>query len=83
MSKLRVLMLVGNDIRHDTRVLKSALAVADGGAQVTILGYGSAGYLEHTQFGPVEIYRVPVPWRLADRSKKRRANNSISGTMMP
>lgn len=73
MSDVRVLMLVGNDIRHDTRVLKSALAVADGGAHVTVIGYSSEGYFEHRSFGGVEIYRVPVPWRSADRSKKRRA----------
>lgn len=73
MSDARVLMLVGNDIAHDTRVLKSALAVADGGAKVTVIGYASRGYFEHRAFGNVEIYRVPVPWRSSDRSKNRRA----------
>lgn len=68
-----MLMLVGNDIRHDTRVLKSALAISDGGAKVTVIGYASNGYFEHMAFGDVEIYRVPVPWRIADRFKKRRA----------
>lgn len=65
-------MMVGNDIQHDTRVYKSALALADGGLDVTVLGWSPAGYRQETRFGPVRIIRVPVPWRLRDKALARR-----------
>ena len=65
-------MMVGNDIQHDTRVYKSALALADGGLDVTVLGWSPPGYRQESQFGPVRIIRVPVPWRLRDRANARR-----------
>ncbi len=65
-------MMVGNDIRHDTRVLKTALALADGGVDVTILGYASSGAREESHLGPVRIVRVPVAWRLRDRMWARQ-----------
>lgn len=66
-------MMVGNDIKHDTRVYKSALALADGGLEVTVLGWSPSGYREETQFGPVRIIRVPVAWRLRDKALAKRA----------
>jgi len=71
-SRKRVLMLVGNDIRNDTRVLKSALALSHGGLDVTVLGYGSAGVREETDLGAVRILRVPVQWRFRDAATARR-----------
>lgn len=68
-------MMVGNDIKHDTRVYKSALALADGGLAVTVLGWSPAGYRQETTFGPVRIIRVPVAWRLRDKALKRRAEH--------
>lgn len=68
-----VLMMVGNNISHDTRVLKSALALADGGASVTLLGLASSGHHEESRLGPVRILRVPVAWRLRDAHRIRRA----------
>ncbi|STD11629.1 lipopolysaccharide 1,2-N-acetylglucosaminetransferase [Dermatophilus congolensis] len=68
----RVLMMVGNDIRHDTRVLKTALALADGDIEVTILGYSSTGVREQSTLGPVRIVRVPVAWRFRDRANAAR-----------
>jgi len=59
-SPKRLLMLVGNDIRNDTRVLKSALALSDGGLEVTVLGYASGGVREEAMLGEVRIIRVPV-----------------------
>lgn len=82
MGDMHVLMLVGNNIRHDTRVLKSALAVADGGARVTVIGYGDEGYPEHTSFGDVEIHRVPVAWRLRDKARDRR-DRFTAGSLVP
>ncbi len=68
-------MMVGNDIRHDTRVLKTALALADGGLDVTILGYASSGRREETRLGPVRILRVPVAWRLRDQRARKVAES--------
>lgn len=70
-STKRVLMLVGNDIRNDTRVLKTALALSDGGLDVTVVGYGSAGIREETVLGRVRMLRVPVAWRLRDGAKAK------------
>lgn len=64
--------MVGNDIKHDTRVYKSALALADGGLEVTVLGWSPKGYREDTRFGPVRIIRAPVSWRLRDQAAARR-----------
>lgn len=68
-------MVVGNDIKHDTRVYKSALALADGGLQVTVLGWSPPGYRQETRFGPVRIIRVPVAWRLRDKALQRRGSH--------
>ncbi|WP_040155487.1 glycosyltransferase family 4 protein [Mobilicoccus massiliensis] len=62
-----VLMMVGNTIAHDTRVLKSALAMADGGTQVTLLGASPTNYRQDTWLRDVRIIRVPVTYRLRDR----------------
>lgn len=62
-------MIVANDISHDTRVLKSALALADGGAAVTILGVSSRGALEESRLGPVDIVRVPVTFDQRDAAR--------------
>lgn len=77
-SQKRVLMLVGNDIRNDTRVLKTALALSDGGLEVTVLGYGSGGVREETELGRVRILRVPVSWRLRDGAKRKRLASRAS-----
>ncbi|MDO5628707.1 MAG: glycosyltransferase [Mobilicoccus sp.] len=65
-----VLMMVGNTIAHDTRVLKSALALADGGAQVTLLGASPEPYRQDTWLRDVRVIRVPVPYRLRDRRRR-------------
>lgn len=69
----RVLMMVGNDISHDTRVLKSALALADGGVEVTVLGYASTGVRTQTWLGPVRMIRVPIAWHRRDAHAAARA----------
>lgn len=68
----RVVMMVGNDIAHDTRVLKMGLTLADAGLDVTLLGYASSGVREERRFGGVRILRVPVAWRLRDAAAQRR-----------
>ena len=76
-------MMVGNDIRHDTRVLKTALALADGGVEVTILGYSSSGSKQETMLGPVRIVRVPVAWRFRDKANLARKNRRDQRLVAP
>ena len=71
-SPKRLLMLVGNDIRNDTRVLKSALALSDGGLEVTVLGYSSSGFREESTLGDVRMIRVPVAWQMRDHAVQHR-----------
>ena len=71
-SPKAVLMLVGNDIRNDTRVLKTAQALSDGGLDVTVLGYASAGVREESWLGRVRLLLVPVEWALRVGAKQRR-----------
>lgn len=71
-SPRRLLMLVGNDIRNDTRVLKTALALSDGGLDVSVLGYAPGGVREETTLGRVRMIRVPVAWRTRDQVLGRR-----------
>ncbi|GGK67697.1 glycosyltransferase family 4 protein [Ornithinimicrobium pekingense] len=72
MPQPAILMMVGNDIRHDTRVLKTALALADGGAAVTILGHASSGFREDARLGDVRILRVPVAFRFRSTQQARK-----------
>lgn len=71
-SPKAVLMLVGNDIRNDTRVLKSAQALSEGGLDVTVLGYASAGVREESSLDRVRLLLVPVPWARRDGARQRR-----------
>lgn len=76
-SPAKVVMMVGNDISHDTRVLKMGLTLADAGLDVTLLGYASSGRREETQLGPVRILRVPVAWRLRDAAAAAKAARRV------
>lgn len=71
-----VLMMVGNTIAHDTRVLKSALAMADGGAQVTLLGASPTKYRQDTWLRDVRVIRVPVTYRLRDQRRRDLAKRT-------
>jgi glycosyltransferase involved in cell wall biosynthesis len=70
-------MMVGNDIAHDTRVLKMGLTLADAGLDVTLLGYASSGHREEMSFGKVRILRVPVMWRMKEAAAARRASHRV------
>jgi glycosyltransferase involved in cell wall biosynthesis len=77
-ASARVVMIVGNDVRTDTRVKKTAIALARGGLQVTVVGYAPYGRRSESMLGPVRIIRVPVPMRLHDqrqliRTRRRSA----------
>ena len=76
-----VVMIVANDVVLDTRVKKEALALAQGGLRVTIVGISTDRCAGATRLGPVEILRVPVAStvrppvlpRLANRVKQSRS----------
>ncbi len=68
-----VVMLVGNDISADTRVRKSALAVADLGARVTVVGIAHGPRREASRLGDVDLLRVPVDFVMRDRRRERRS----------
>lgn len=68
-----VVMLVANDVSADTRVRKSALAVAALGARVTVVGVTPGPRRSTSTLGPVTILRVPVDYLLRDRRRERRA----------
>lgn len=65
----RVVMLVTNDVTTDSRVRKSALAVAATGAQVTVVGVSSDGRRSESRLGAVLIVRVPVDYVLRDHAR--------------
>ncbi|MFP5333966.1 MAG: glycosyltransferase [Actinomycetes bacterium] len=66
-------MLVGNDITVDTRVKKTALALARVGLEVVLVGYTPEARRSESMLGPCRIVRVPVPWRLRDERRRRLA----------
>jgi glycosyltransferase involved in cell wall biosynthesis len=74
-----VVMVVANDVRRDTRVRKSALAVASLGVEVTVVGVTTAPRRWDTTldvpqpWGRVRIIRVPVDFLLSQTRKDRRA----------
>ncbi|HEX3002629.1 MAG TPA: glycosyltransferase family 4 protein, partial [Angustibacter sp.] len=68
-----VVMMVANDVSRDTRVRKSALAVAAAGARVTVVGYAPDGQRHESRLGDVTVIRVPVPFVLRDRALAARA----------
>ena len=72
MSAPHVVMLVANDVTADTRVRKSALAVAALGARVTVVGLATGPRRDESRLGDVTILRVPVDFVLRDRRKDRR-----------
>ena len=55
----RLVVVVPNGITGDSRVIKTALAAARAGWDVTLLGKGR-GRRQTTRLGPVEVVRVPI-----------------------
>lgn len=76
-----VVMLVANDVVLDTRVKKEALALAQGGLRVTIIGIASERSPSSTLLGPVEIRRVEVRSTVRAPALERAANRckEVSG----
>lgn len=73
-------MLVNNNVTSDSRVRKSALAVAAMGADVTVVGIELEGFRTESELGSVRIIRVPVDSVSRDRAtaRKRRRRRRIS-----
>lgn len=65
-----VVMLVANDVATDTRVKKEALALAQSGLRVTVVGSASEGRPGHSWLGPVKIVRVPVEFVIRDEAAR-------------
>ena len=65
-----VVMLVANDVATDTRVKKEALALAQAGLRVTVVGSASEDTPHRSWLGPVEIVRVPVDFAIRDAARR-------------
>jgi glycosyltransferase involved in cell wall biosynthesis len=59
-EKPRALMIVRNSVTEDSRVLKSAWSLAEGGWDVLVLGVSSDGGLDQFTIGAAVIARVPA-----------------------
>lgn len=71
-----VVMLVNNPVTRDTRVKKSALALADAGLRVTVVGTTNGETRTESWLGDVRVIRLPLRTEIADalaiRRKRRR-----------
>jgi glycosyltransferase involved in cell wall biosynthesis len=66
-----VVMVVANDVATDTRVKKEALALAQAGLRVTVLGSASDTTPTRSWLGDVEIVRVPVDFTIRDAAQRQ------------
>ncbi len=73
LERPHVVMLVCNNVTIDTRVRKSALAVAALGARVTVVGTTPERRRSSSRLGDVTIVRVPVDYIMRNRRLHRRA----------
>ena len=72
-----VVMLVANDVATDTRVKKEALALAQSGLRVTVVGCGSMDRSQDSWMGPVRIVRVPVEFVIQEDEAARVLSRPI------
>ncbi len=59
-TKPRALMIVRNSVTEDSRVLKSAWSLAEGGWDVLVLGVSSDGGVDQFTVGTAVVARVPA-----------------------
>ena len=71
-ADLRVVMMVANDVTNDSRVRKEAAALAETGAEVTVLGVSSSGLPSREILDGALIVRVAVPFNLREERKRSR-----------
>ena len=71
-ADLRVVMMVANDVTNDSRVRKEAAALAETGAEVTVLGVSASGLPSREMLDGALIVRVAVPFSLREERKRSR-----------
>jgi glycosyltransferase involved in cell wall biosynthesis len=71
-ADLRVVMMVANDVTNDSRVRKEAAALAETGAEVTVLGVSANGLPSREILDGALIVRVAVPFDLREERKRSR-----------
>ncbi|MFD3405046.1 glycosyltransferase family 4 protein [Kribbella sp. NPDC058693] len=71
-ADLRVVMIVANDVTNDSRVRKEAAALAETGAEVTVLGVSASGLPSREMLDGALIVRVAVPFALREERKRSR-----------
>ncbi|TDD27501.1 glycosyltransferase [Kribbella turkmenica] len=72
-ADLRVVMMVANDVTNDSRVRKEAAALAETGAEVTVLGVSAGDLPSREVLDGALIVRVAVPFSLREERKRSRA----------
>ena len=68
----RIVMLVDNGVRGDSRVQKTARSAAEAGWEVALLGVARGGQPESWSLGPARVRLLPMPDPLARASVLRR-----------
>ncbi|TCC52523.1 glycosyltransferase [Kribbella capetownensis] len=71
-ADLRVVMIVANDVTNDSRVRKEAAALAETGAEVTVLGVSASGLPSREMLDGALIVRVAVPFALREERRRSR-----------
>ncbi|MEU9609090.1 glycosyltransferase [Streptomyces sp. NPDC048057] len=66
-ARPKLAVIVANGITGDSRVQKTALAAAQAGWDVTLIGRATGKKQEHSWFGPVKVVRLPVANRMEQR----------------
>lgn len=65
-----VIMLVANDVSHDSRVQKTALAASEAGYRVTVIGRSMTDDRTVEQLGDAVVVRVPIQLKRLDAVKR-------------
>lgn len=68
----RIVMLVDNDVRRDSRVQKVARSAAEAGWDVTLLGLSATGQPEQWNLGAARVRLLPMATPLATRRHQFR-----------
>lgn len=76
----KLAVIVANTIHGDSRVQKTALAAANAGWEVLLIGRSTHDAVERTWLGPVKVVRVPVGTVLATAENTWRQLNLMRPT---
>lgn len=79
-----VVMLVVNDVTNDNRVKRSAVALAEAGLRVTVVGRARDDRMTVRPLGDAVLLRIPVPLTVrrdvVGRMRQRRARRPLPAT---